>query len=216
MTSFISFIEKLFNRNVYNIQYEYIGKDKMSVFANGKVYTITITDDTEEYRNTTVNEKFFTSLIIRRLVDFGFQEKTGFTIMRLGPSILLNHNADGRSYVIKCTRCDEIIITEPVLCQTTTGYLDCFDMLIASPVVRRISNNGLVTIMNSIINTCAGSPDSTVRISIDPDTFNSKPNQVVFYMSYTPFKMDRYDLSTNGINLYKITIQTTMSMQQHG
>lgn len=216
MTSFISFIEKLFNRNVYDIQYEYTGKDKMRVAANGKIYTIAITDDTEEYRNTIVNEKFFTSLIIRRLFDFGFQEKTGFTIMRLGPSILLNHNADSRSYVIKCTKCDEIIITEPVICQTTTGYLDCFDMLIASPIIRRIENNGLATIMNAIIATCSGSSDSVVRISIDPDKFSARHDRISFYMSYSPFKMDQCDLSPNISNLYEITIQATMSIQQHG
>lgn len=212
MNDLLMFLETILNCNVYNIKYEFTGTDRMRISIADKVYTIRVIDDTEECKNEVIGEKYITSLIIKRFVDFGFQEKTGFTIFRLGPSILLNHNSDGRSYVIKCKKTDEITITEPVECRTVHRYIDNFDMFYSSNIIRRIENVGLATIMNAIVNTCSAGPDSSIKISIDPDRFVTSPNSIAFYVTANKvFGSDHVSKETDH-GVFKVTIQSTMSM----
>lgn len=210
MLPIIGVLTKLLDRSTLNTQYEYSGSDKFQLAIGDRVYEISAIDITNKYKNININEKFFLSFISSRLINFGFQESTGFTIMRMGSGLILSNRNDGRSFVIKCEKCEYNPPYMSIMSYTSFDFLDNFCCIASNDSIRHIQDDDIRTIVNAISNTCSTVfPEYTnVGMYAYEEEFINTDGKV-FYMNYCPYTTSKNLGGNINTGVYKITITPT-------
>lgn len=210
MLSIIGILAKLLDRSTLNTQYEYSGSDKFQLAIGSRVYEISAKDITDIYRGKTINEKFFLSLIGTRLINFGFQKSTGFTIMKMGSGLILSNRNEGSSFVIRCEKCEYNPPYMSIMSYTSFDFLDSFNCIASNDSIRHIQDNDVRTIVNAISNTCSTIfPEHTsIGMYANEEEFINTDGRV-FYMIYFPYTTSKYLGDNTNTGTYRITITKT-------